>query len=121
MTVQMLYIVLTDNSSGAFRWYSSGVPVEFKMIECIGIAVLHSGCKTTKLQFIAAHHQIVVGERIKLNANTIEKLSFYKGKLTMHKVPSNCTRKYPPVQVEFMDSKLDFIIDEIKLPMMKLS
>ena len=71
---------------------------------------------------------------VKLNANTIEKLSFYKGKLTMHKVPSNCTRKYPRVQVEFMDSKLDFIIgftkddivfgkanDEIELPMMKSS
>ena len=110
------------------------MPVEIKMIECIGIAVLHSGCKTTKLQFIAAHHQIVFGERVKLNANTIEKLSFYKGKLTMHKVPSNCTRKYPRVQVEFMDSKLDFIIgftkdnivfgkanDEIELPMMKSS
>ena len=76
----------------------------------IGIAVLHNGQKTTTLQFTAADHLVRIGERVRLDAKTVEKLSFNKGKLTMHKVPSNHTRKYPRVQVEFIDSKLNFTV-----------
>ena len=76
----------------------------------IGIAVLHEGKKITTLQFTAADQLVKIGERVQLTAKTIKKLSFHNGKLTMLEVPSNHTPKYPRVQVEFIDSELNFTV-----------
>ena len=76
----------------------------------IGITVLHEGKKMTTLQFTAADQLIKIGERVQLNAKTIKTLTFRSGKLSVLKVPSNITHRYPRVSVEFVDSGLDFTI-----------
>ena len=76
----------------------------------IGVSALRDGKKTTTLQFTAADQLIKVGERVQLDAKTIKKLSFNKGELSILKVPSNRTQRYPRVQVEFIDSKLFFTV-----------
>ena len=76
----------------------------------IGIAILHDGKKTTTLQFTAADQLVKIGERVALDAKTIKKLTFNNGKLTMLRVPSNVTPRYPRVQVDFVDSELNFTV-----------
>ena len=97
--LQMNALFVPDDTNWDNTWLGS-----------IGIVVLHDGQKMTTLQLTAADHLVRIGERARLDARTVEKLSFNNGKLTMDKVPSNHTRKYPRVQVEFVDSKLDFTI-----------
>ena len=75
----------------------------------IGISVLHDG-KMTTLQFTAADQLVRIGERIQLNAKTIRGLTFRNGKLSLLQVPSNHTRRYPRIDVEFIDSGLEFTI-----------
>ena len=76
----------------------------------IGVAGLHDEEKTTTLEFTAADQLVRIGERVQLDAKTIKKLSFNKGNLSILKVPSNHTQKYPCVEVEFIDSKLSFTV-----------
>ena len=76
----------------------------------IGVAVLRGGKKTTTLRFTAANQRVRIGERVHLDAKTIKKLTFNKGELSILKVPSNRTQRYPRVQVEFIDSKLSFTV-----------
>ena len=92
-------LFVPDNTNWDNTWLGS-----------IGIAVLHDGQKMTTLQFTAADHLVQIGERVKLDAKAVEKLSFNKGKPTVHQVPSNHLRMYPRVQVEFIDCKLDFTV-----------
>lgn len=97
--LQMNALFVPDDTNWDNTWLGS-----------IGVAVLYDGHRTTTLQFTAADHQVRIGERAKLDAKTVDKLSFNKGKLIMQKVPYNHTRQYPRVQVEFIDSKLDFTV-----------
>ena len=76
----------------------------------IGITVLHNGKNIYALKFIADDQLIRLGERVQLKAKTIKKLSFHNGELTMLEVPSNHTPKHPRVQVEFVDSNLNFTV-----------
>ena len=76
----------------------------------IGVIALHSGKKMTTLQFTAADQLVRIGEGIQLDAKTIKRLSFNKGYLSILKLPSNHTQRYPRVQVEFIDSKLSFTV-----------
>ena len=76
----------------------------------IGVAALHDGEKTTTLQFTAADHLVRIGERVQLDAKTLQRLSFNKGNLSILKIPSNHTQRYPRVEVEFVDSKLSFTV-----------
>ena len=73
----------------------------------IGISILGNG---TTLQFTAADGLVRIGERIQLDARTVKKLSFNKGKLSVLEVPSNHTQLHPRVRVEFIDSELDFTV-----------
>ena len=76
----------------------------------IGISILDYGNKVTTLQFTAADGLVRIGERAQLDARTIKKLSFNKGKLTALEVPSNNTPCYPRVHVKFIDSQFDFTV-----------
>ena len=76
----------------------------------IGVTALHDGKKTTSLQFTAADQLVGIGERLELDAKTLQRLSFNKGNLSILKVPSNHSQRYPRVEVEFMDSKLSFTV-----------
>ena len=76
----------------------------------IGIAVRHNGKKTTTIQLTAADQLVRIGERVKIEAKTVKKLSFQEGKLSMLEVPSNHTPRYPRVHVEFMETGLEFTI-----------
>ena len=83
-------------------------------IGSIGITVYHNGRKTTSLQFTASDHTILLGSRVQLSANTVSKISFSRGKLTLVETPHNHTLKYPRVGVEFLDSDLKFTVAFIK-------
>ena len=76
----------------------------------IGVIVLHEGKKMITLQFKATEQLIWIGESTQLDARTVKKLTFNKGRLTVLKVPSNHTSTYPRVRVEFIDSRLDFTV-----------
>ena len=80
----------------------------------IAITILHEGIKMITLQFTAANQLVLIGERVQLDARTIKKLSFSKGRLTIIKAASNHTCTYPRVQVEFIDSHLDFTVRFVK-------
>ena len=45
-----------------------------------------------------------------MDANAIKKLTFHNGKLTILEVPSNHTPLYPRVQVQFIESDLNFTV-----------
>ena len=72
----------------------------------IGVVARHG----STLQFTSADKLVRIGERIQLDAKTITRLSFNKGNLSIVKVPSNHTQRYPRVQVEFIDFKLSFTV-----------
>ena len=76
----------------------------------IGVTALLDGKKTTTLRFTAADQLVRIGERVQLDAKTIKKLTLNKGELSVLKAPSNTTKLYPRVQVEFIDSKLSFTV-----------
>ena len=76
----------------------------------IGVTALHDGKKTTTLRFTAADHLVRIGERVQLDAKTIKKLTLNKGELSILEAPSNKTKLYPRVQVDFVDSKLSFTV-----------
>ncbi len=76
----------------------------------IGISILDNGNQVTTLQFTAADGLVRIGERVKLDARTVKKLSFNKGKLTVLEVPSNHTPLFPRVRVEVVDSELGFTV-----------
>ena len=97
--LQMNALFVPDNTNWENTWLGS-----------IGITVFHHGNKTTTLQFTAADQLIKIGERIQMDAKAIKKLSFHNGKLTMVEVPSNHTPRYPRVQVQFIESDLNFTI-----------
>ena len=94
--LQMNALFVPDDTAYNNTWLGS-----------IGISVLGNG---TTLQFTAADGLVRIGERIQLDARTVETLSFNKGKLTVLEVPSNHTRLHPRVRVEFIDSELDFTV-----------
>ena len=79
----------------------------------IGVAALHDGDETTTFQFTAAD-QLMIGEKVLLDAKTIKKLTLNEGQLSVLKVPSNHTQQYPQVQVDFIDSKLSFTVGYTK-------
>ena len=76
----------------------------------IGITVLHEGKKISTLEFVAVDQLVRIGEKIQIPANTIKKLIFKQGKLTILEVPSNHTPKYPRVQVHLVDTSLNFTV-----------
>ena len=97
--LQMNALFVPDDTAYNNTWLGS-----------IGIAILDNGKKVTTLQFTAADGLVRIGERAQLDARTVKKLSFNKGKLTVLEVPSNHTPRYPRVRVEFIDSELDFTV-----------
>ena len=97
--LQMNALFVPDDTAYNNTWLGS-----------IGISILDNGNKVTTLQFTAADGFVRIGERAQLDARTIKKLSFNKGKLTVLEVPSNNTPRYPRVRVEFIDSQLDFTV-----------
>ena len=97
--LQMNALFVPDDTAYNNTWLGS-----------IGISILDDGKKATTLQFTAADQLVRIGERVQLDARTVKKLSFQKGKLSVVEVPSNHTPRYPRVQVEFIDSELDFTV-----------
>ena len=97
--LQMNALFVPDDTNWDNTWLGS-----------IGITVFHHGKKTTTLQFTASDQLIRIGDRVQMEAKAIKKLSFHDGKLTMFEVPSNNTPRYPRVQVQIVDSNLNFTV-----------
>ena len=76
----------------------------------IGVVTFRDGKKITTLQFTAADQLVRIGARVQFDAKTIKKLTFNKGELSVLKVPSNHTRRYPRIQVDYIDSRLSFTV-----------
>ena len=68
----------------------------------------------TSLEFTANDQVIHVGDRVKLDAKSVKKLSFNRGKLTIVEAPRHYSPKYPRVGVEFLDSELHFTVAFVK-------
>ena len=77
----------------------------------IGVTVFHDGKKMSTIEFTAADQLVKIRRRrAPIVANTIKKISFHNGKLTLIKTPSNNKARYPRVQVELIDTNLNFTV-----------
>ena len=76
----------------------------------IGMTVLHNGKKTSTLEFLAPNHLVRIGEKIPIPAKSIKKLVFKHGQLTILEVPSHLAPRYPRIQVNFVESRLNFTV-----------
>ena len=69
----------------------------------------------TKLRLVADERMIYVGSKIKLNAESVKKLSFANGKLKITDVVREGEQKIrPEVQIELMDHGLSFVVRFVK-------
>lgn len=66
---------------------------------------------STKLRFTADEKMVYIGDSVKLNANSVEKLTFSKGKLTVSEAKRETgERSRPEVQVNLEDLGMDFVV-----------
>ena len=96
--IQMNALFLPDDTNWDNTWLGA-----------IGMTILYNG-KNSTLEFIASSQLIIAGGNIPLPANSIKKLSYRNGRLTIQEVPSNHTAKYPRVQVQLIDYDINFTV-----------
>ena len=65
---------------------------------------------TTKLRFVASEKMVYVGDKVKLNVRSVERLKFSRGKLTINEVKKGTEVSRPEIHVNLEDLGLDFII-----------
>ena len=86
---------------------------EVTWLGSMGIVVRNSGYKTsnaTYLRFETKGKKIHIGDKVVLEAKSIEKLSFNNGKLTISEAPPIEGFKYPSVAIDLRDVGLNFTI-----------
>ena len=79
----------------------------------IGMVIKNNNFKnvnSTKLRFVADQKIVYIGDSIKLNANSVEKLTFSKGKLTISEAKRGKEKSRPEVQVNLEDLGMDFVV-----------
>ena len=101
--LQMNALFVPDDTNYDNTWLGS-----------IGITVHHDGKKVTTLMFTGADQLATIGERVQLDARTIEKLIFRSGELSLLEIPLEHSPRYPRIHVSFEDSGVDFVVSFTK-------
>ena len=101
--LQMNALFVPDDTNYDNTWLGS-----------IGITVHHDGKKVTTLKFIGAGQLVKIADRVRLDARTIEKLTFRSGELSLLKIPLERSPRYPRIHVSFEDSGVDFVVSFTK-------
>ena len=65
---------------------------------------------STKLRFVADQKMVYIGDSVKLNAESVEKLTFSRGKLTISETKRGKEKSRPEVQVNLEDLGMDFVV-----------
>ena len=94
--IQMNALFVPDDTNWDNTWLGA-----------IGMIILS---KNSTLEFVASSQLIRTGGNIPLPANSIKKLLYHNGRLTIQEVPSDHTAKYPRVQVQLIDYDINFTI-----------
>lgn len=91
---------------------------EVTWLGSLGVVIKNNAFKrsnTTKMRFVADTKKIYIGDKIKLNAEAVEKLTFVNGKLQVleaEREESQTTRL--EVQIDLMDLGLSFAVWFVK-------
>ena len=86
---------------------------EVTWLGSLGIMIknnLFKNSNITKMRFVADEKMVYVGDVIKLNARSVEKLTFSKGKLTISEVKKGREVSRPEITVNLEDLGLNFIV-----------
>ena len=100
--MQMNALFVPDTVRSEVTWFGS-----------LGVIIKDSPFKktnTTKLRFLAHEKEVYIGESIKLNAKSVEKLTFAKGKMTITEVKKGMEVSKPEIQVSLEDVGIDFSV-----------
>ena len=62
------------------------------------------------MQFVADKKMVYVGDVVKLNAKSVERLTFTGGKLTISEASKGTERSRPEIEVSLEDLGLSFIV-----------
>ena len=65
---------------------------------------------STKLRFVADQKMVYIGDGVKLNAESVEKLTFSRGKFTISETKGGKEKSRPEVQVNLEDLGMDFVV-----------
>lgn len=91
---------------------------EVTWLGSLGVVIKNNAFKrsnTTKLRFVADTKKIYIGDKIKLNADAVEKLTFVNGKLQISEAERDSSqRTHLEVQVDLMDLGLNFAVWFVK-------
>ena len=71
---------------------------------------------TTKLRFEASDEMVYVGDKVTLNAQSVKKLTFTNGKLTIDESddPNGGKKTKPRVEVDLKDVGMSFMVRFVK-------
>ena len=90
---------------------------EVTWIGALGIVLKNVRYKTsnkTKIRFVASENKLYVGEQMSLNAETVEKLEFFNGKLRISEAERKKGSKRLDVEVDLQDIGLKFTVRFVK-------
>ena len=91
---------------------------EVTWLGSLGVVIKNNAFKrsnTTKMRFVADTKKIYIGNKIKLNADAVEKLTFVNGKLQISEAERDDSQKtHLEVQVDLMDLGLSFAVWFVK-------
>ena len=90
---------------------------EVTWIEELGVVVRHGPRKranTTALRFCAEKNMVCVGDKVKLQASGVERITFSQGKLSISERSAGGDVSKPAVLVEFPDIGLSFTVTFVR-------
>ena len=100
--LQMNALFIPDALRPEVTWFGS-----------IGMVISNNAFKnsnSTKLRFIADQKMVYIGDGVKLNAKSVEKLTFSRGKLVISEIKRGKVKSRPEVHVNLEDLGMDFIV-----------
>lgn len=100
--LQMNALFVPDAVRSEVTWFGS-----------LGLVIknnLFKSSNTTKLRFVANEKMIHIGDTVKLNAKTVEKLTFSKGRLIISEVKKAKELSRPEILVNLEDVGLNFVV-----------
>ena len=92
---------------------------EVTWLGSIGLVIKKNNFKksnVTKMRFVADERMIYIGDKIKLHAEAVEKITFSKGKLTLAEAASESPRRNSrhEVRIDLTDLGLSFVVWFVK-------
>ena len=100
--LQMNALFIPDTLRPEVTWFGSiGMVIKNNMFK---------NSNSTKLRFVADQRMVFIGDGVKLNAGSEEKLTFSSGKLTINETKREKEKSRPEIQVCLEDLGMDFAV-----------